>query len=917
MKFKTLNITGFGHFSEQTFELDEKSQLIFGENEAGKSTLYHFIRTILFGFPKKREQIRDFTPRSGQRYGGNIVIQHGTYGEVTIERFKETRSGQAKVILPDGQEGNDYLLEKLLAPLTKDVFDQIFSFQQEQLLDLGDLNETKLQHLLLTVGLTGSEQLNQVSQRFFKKRQQLFKPTGRVPKLNQKLTQFKVLETKIEQVEQEEATYQAKQLRYQEIERDLSKASAIKKQLIKQRDYLANQQKRISQYVEWETLNKERQPEKRVSDEQLKEIETTFQEYRFLEKKEHKLLKQHEGLNDLSSPAYLFYLNNQRQLEETLSHQLQVERLSQQLATEQHQIQQIEDEKAALYHTYDLKPIQASEADMQKVITSIREVAEEEEEFIRDKIVLDNEISRVTLRRKELDYQLTTLEKELKLHEKQAKTTEEKEANSLNLPIVLIGGAAVLAVIAGFSSATWLFLIVGLLVAIGVFMIWRSAKEQKELERIPQIDISHPKEQYAVQLAQSDENEREYHRLQSEKETLQMKLNVILEQKVSWNKLYGLNPKESLNNWLSKLPVYYQIMALEEKKQHAQESLKALKEELSGYQDCLAFASDWLLISGQEVKNGYQLLSQFIKEQQSVREEVQLLEGEQASIPMQLTRIREDLQKLEVRLQSLIPQLTNFHSDKVVRFLAEQEAYREEEQRLADLTLRLEDYFDLSKSYQLATINEDYFALTDQLDQWENNQEEQQKESQALRFDLQKMEEKGTLDELYQQRENDLTEIKELAEAWLGYKLAEDILQEVFDYLSDQQLPQVLALTSEYFSILTGGKYPQVVFKQGKLIVQDRKLQKWEATQLSTGTKDQLYIAFRLGFIQLHAHDYDAPIMIDDGWLHFDSGRKEIFFKVMIALGKTRQIICLSSDEEMKAYFEKNGIDIINLGGKK
>lgn len=50
MKIKRLTIYGFGKFHDVSLDLDQHFQLIYGPNEAGKSTLVEFITSLLFGF---------------------------------------------------------------------------------------------------------------------------------------------------------------------------------------------------------------------------------------------------------------------------------------------------------------------------------------------------------------------------------------------------------------------------------------------------------------------------------------------------------------------------------------------------------------------------------------------------------------------------------------------------------------------------------------------------------------------------------------------------------------------------------------------------------------------------------------------------------------------------------------------------
>ena len=53
MKIKTLNLHAFGRFKNTTIEVLDGFNLIFGPNEAGKSTIQAFIEGMFFGFYKK------------------------------------------------------------------------------------------------------------------------------------------------------------------------------------------------------------------------------------------------------------------------------------------------------------------------------------------------------------------------------------------------------------------------------------------------------------------------------------------------------------------------------------------------------------------------------------------------------------------------------------------------------------------------------------------------------------------------------------------------------------------------------------------------------------------------------------------------------------------------------------------------
>lgn len=62
MIIKSLEIYGYGQFVHRKIEFNREFTEIFGENEAGKSTIQAFIHSILFGFPTKKKKNLDLNP---------------------------------------------------------------------------------------------------------------------------------------------------------------------------------------------------------------------------------------------------------------------------------------------------------------------------------------------------------------------------------------------------------------------------------------------------------------------------------------------------------------------------------------------------------------------------------------------------------------------------------------------------------------------------------------------------------------------------------------------------------------------------------------------------------------------------------------------------------------------------------------
>ncbi len=83
MKFIDLHIKGFGKFHDLTVQFSEGLNVVYGHNEAGKSTLHSFIRAMLYGITKKPgvarldDMYRRYEPwDSPKSFGGELRFSY-------------------------------------------------------------------------------------------------------------------------------------------------------------------------------------------------------------------------------------------------------------------------------------------------------------------------------------------------------------------------------------------------------------------------------------------------------------------------------------------------------------------------------------------------------------------------------------------------------------------------------------------------------------------------------------------------------------------------------------------------------------------------------------------------------------------------------------------------------------------------
>jgi uncharacterized protein YhaN len=196
-------VHGFGHFAGYKLELRPGLNLLYGPNEAGKSTLLAFIRTLLVGFEKRGRAEQRYEPESGT-CGGELSLSTGI-GPLVVRRVVERRGRAVSTVCgPEGETLPPARLEEALAYVTRELFSEVFAFGLEELSSFEKLTEeASVSRALFAAGIQGGRRLPELE----KQAGELFKPGGRNPLLNQVLRELEEVRGKLRAVEDRPARY--------------------------------------------------------------------------------------------------------------------------------------------------------------------------------------------------------------------------------------------------------------------------------------------------------------------------------------------------------------------------------------------------------------------------------------------------------------------------------------------------------------------------------------------------------------------------------------------------------------------------------------------------------------------------------------------------------------------------------------
>jgi uncharacterized protein YhaN len=117
--------------------------------------------------------------------------------------------------------------------------------------------------------------------------------------------------------------------------------------------------------------------------------------------------------------------------------------------------------------------------------------------------------------------------------------------------------------------------------------------------------------------------------------------------------------------------------------------------------------------------------------------------------------------------------------------------------------------------------------------------------------------------------------LRDYAERYAVYTLAEVALREAVERFEREHQPGLLEAASRFFAAMTAGRYRRVQRRlDGTLQVEREGGGTLLPDKLSTGTREQLFLAIRLAYIEHYRRSAEPlPIVLDDVLVNFDRGR--------------------------------------------
>jgi len=233
MRINRFELTAFGPFTGMVLDFSAQDvglHILFGPNEAGKSSALRALKAWLFGFPERTRD--DFIhPRPKLLVGGEL-----SEGGKTLTFFRRKKR-KGDLVDADGEPMDPALLVPFLGGLDLGLFESMYGIDHDTLVRGGReilARQGELGEALFSAG-SGLGSLHQVLEAMEMEKKELFLAGGRKPKINQGLSLHNKLKKEIRELSLAPEQWQEYADRLAQISRELEEATGKRLELDRRR----------------------------------------------------------------------------------------------------------------------------------------------------------------------------------------------------------------------------------------------------------------------------------------------------------------------------------------------------------------------------------------------------------------------------------------------------------------------------------------------------------------------------------------------------------------------------------------------------------------------------------------------------------------------------------------------------------
>lgn len=907
MIIKEIKIGAFGALKNLNISLSKGLNIIYGENEKGKTTIETFIKTMLYGFSRKK--VSGFSDRSkyraisGSNITGELIIENDGIEYIIKRSFGNTKKDDTSIILDalTGEEVKDINLEspgKSFLGINSQTFERTLFISQLGVAVTKDKEEEIIERITNIFGCTEEE---------VPAKNALIKLENNI----KELTTSRGIGTLDLLKKKQASLIEERYLGYKIAEKNLDWENELYNEKNKKEELRSelNKLEVYKKYLKKVNLQKE-----------YKDITEYLKKSEELKKQENEIQKNLEVGNEIIDEKFLDELKDENRIYLMLLDKKEelLEELNQKEIQYAERVKRLDNYRylellgdnikdKLIKLKYEIQRVGEKLADIDNIASSIKI----EEKELEEKAKLLGNAALIKNFKIEIEENLKCYEENLRQLSFLAQKNEGdnniqgkiKKENIKRVGSVLIISIGIAICLLGFPM-----LILGsILSLIGAFILFKSSEV-----------IGY------------------YNSIRNEKDNIK---NINMEVKNIEYKLNGYMEKVKVQDYKSlviNLKKYNLFKENEEKILLKIEEKKKLIDEKEHINLKNKYTKDLEMINSlknisrcesiEEIVENIKIYEKLIMEEEVLEEEIE-------SQKEVISESEKSINLLEVKIEKKL-NIMSIDSSNILDVEIYIKEYREKLKKREDIHRNLEN---IEKTYKVLLKDRDIESIREELkdiinenngylfeSQEEIEQEEKRKSNALIECEKNiKDIENNISTRLIGKRniieiEEELLEVQEKIKKGdrmlKALNIATESLSEANNEIRREIGPMLNQKISENFDMLTDGRYKEVKLADNyEMTVRDND-NIFKGSFLSNGAIDQLYLALRIALIELLFQDEECPVILDDAFVQYDDKRRK---KALLLINNTLKgqgiiFTCQRTEEKLleEINVERN---IINL----
>ena len=162
-----------------------------------------------------------------------------------------------------------------------------------------------------------------------------------------------------------------------------------------------------------------------------------------------------------------------------------------------------------------------------------------------------------------------------------------------------------------------------------------------------------------------------------------------------------------------------------------------------------------------------------------------------------------------------------------------------------------------------------------------------------------------------------LEQLREHAREWSRLTVAKSLLEKTRQKFERERQPRVIQHAQDFFSSVTGQRYNRLYAPIGEqtITVNDATGASRQPSELSRGTREQLYLALRFGLIrEFGEHAERLPVVVDEVLVNFDPERARLAAESFGELAETNQVLVFTCHPATRDMFaDVAGAQVVDI----